>query len=96
MTVPTQAAYRAAILQLHPDKAAAAPRATSGTSLVDANSIVGHRNSSEFAGGADTVIDDGLNHLVAVQTAWQVLGDPQCREAYDRHLSAESAQSNVR
>lgn len=94
--ISTQAAYRAAILQLHPDKAAAAPRATSGTLLVDVNSIVEHRDSSELARGADTVIDNGRAHLVAVQTAWQALGNPQRREAYDRLLAAEFVQRNVR
>lgn len=85
-----QVAYRAALLQLHPDKAATAPRAPpSHTNLGD---------SIELGGGGTPAraLNSGSAQLLAVQTAWEVLADPHRRLSYDRLLAAENAQKNVR
>ena len=81
---PCQAAYRASLLRLHPDKAGFGARpiasfAANPAEWEKAKSPAEH-NDAEFA---------------AVQTAWHVLRDADGRAAYDRWLTAQRTQADV-
>lgn len=99
-----KAAYRRAVLQLHPDKQPQQqpqqqPQLGQGQGQLPKAALVatgasgaGGEAAEAAAAAANTAASEAF-HLV--QAAWEVLGDPISRADYDRQLALEAARRDV-
>jgi diphthamide biosynthesis protein 4 len=53
------------------------------------------KNAPRTEGHGSTATTERLESFIRVQQAWEVLGDPQRREAYDRYLATLAARQEV-